>query len=385
MAKAKKTPSQPVDSPLTGAQRRAKRKLLSREVDQVAVAPGLAASDLVAAMAGMSIQARNLGTCAEVLSGMYRDPARPTVLLGLAGPLIAAGLRRVLRDLVVGGYVDVVVSTGAILYQDVYQARGFGHFRGTPEADDAALRDLRIDRIYDTYVDEERFIDTDVWCGRVADELPPGNYSSRAYLDALGSKLDDDDSIVRQCHLLGVPIFSPALNDSSIGIGLTDHRRRCLLAGRAGIAIDSIRDNYELTQIVVASRKTAAIYVAGGVPKNYINDSVVMASMFGRDCGHDYALQVTTAVTQDGGLSGSTLGEARSWGKIRKKAHYAMAWVEPSVSLPLLAAYVFDKHPRPARRRLAFTWNGETLEEMTVRPRSPARKTPPAGRRGPRR
>lgn len=349
---------------LSRSERERKKRLLREPVRQVEVTRGMKVADLVDAMAGMSIQARNLGLCARVLDGMYTDPDRPTVMLGLAGPLIAAGLRRVIRDLVVGGYVDVVVSTGAILYQDIYQARGFRHYRGTPAADDKVLRDLYIDRIYDTYVDEEKFWDTDIWCGRVADEMPPGNYSSRAYLDFVGSRLEDEESIVRQCHKLGVPVFCPALNDSSIGIGLTEHRHRCKREGRKGIAIDSIRDNYELTQIVVKSPKTAAIYVAGGVPKNYINDSVVMSYIFGLERGHDYAIQVTTAVTQDGGLSGSTLGEAQSWGKIAKEARFAMAWVEPSVSLPLLAGYLFDRYPAPPRPRLRMRWGGESGDEL---------------------
>jgi len=348
---------------LTAAQRRAKRRLLSQPIQPADVRKGMTVAQLVEAMAGMSIQARNLGQCGQVLGRMYEDKARPTVFLGLAGPLIAAGLRNVLRNLIVGGYVDVVVSTGAILYQDIYQARGHGHYRGTPAADDVQLRDLYIDRIYDTYVDEEKFWQTDQWCGRLADEMAPGNYSSRAYLDYVGSKLDDPNSIVHQCHRLGVPMFAPALNDSSIGIGLTDHYYRCKRLGRKGIAIDSIRDNYELVQIVTKSKKTSAIYVAGGVPKNYINDSIVMAYIFHQDRGHEYAVQVTTAVTQDGGLSSSTLGEAQSWGKIGRKAKYAMAWVEPSVALPMLAGYVFEKYPRP-RPRLQFDWDGDTLKSL---------------------
>jgi deoxyhypusine synthase len=385
---AKKSPSTGLAGDgLTAGARRLKGKILSRRIRQLDLRQGMRASDLVDAMADMSIQARNLGACAHVMGRMYADRRRPTVMLGLAGPLIAAGLRKVIRDLVVGGYVDVVVSTGAILYQDIYQARGFGHYRGTPAADDTALRDLRIDRIYDTYVDEEKFIETDIWCGLMADEFAAraatakarhgqdarGTHgrdahathvtSSRAYLDYLGSQLRDEQSIVRQCHLLGVPMFAPAINDSSIGIGLTDHRHRCLQQGREGLAIDSIRDNYELTQIVVKSPCTAAIYVAGGVPKNYINDSVVMSYIFGLERGHDYAIQITTAVTQDGGLSGSTLGEAQSWGKIKKEATFSMAWVEPSVSLPLLAAYVFDKCPRP-RKRLKLEWNGQILKRL---------------------
>ncbi len=352
-------------TPLKAAQKKRRAGLLKTRVEQVSVRKGMRAADLVDAMGGMSIQARNIGRCARVLDGIYGDKDRPTVFLGLAGPLIAAGLRSVIRDLVVGGYVDVVVSTGAILYQDIYQARGFGHYRGTPQADDTVLRELHIDRIYDTYVDEEAFWDTDTWCGRIADELEPGNYSSRQYMNFLGSKLDDENSIVYQCHKYGIPIFSPALNDSSIGIGLTEHHHRCIRDGRRGISIDSIQDNYELTQIMVASKKTAAFYVAGGVPKNYINDSVVMGYIFNVERGHSYALQITTAVTQDGGLSGSTLSEARSWGKIARTADFAMAWVEPSVSLPLLAAYVFDRHPK--RKKMKFRWEGEILKDPPAR------------------
>ncbi len=366
---AKKPASKSVAStlsvqPLSAAEQKAKKGLLTTPVEAVKITPGMKAADLIEAMAGMSIQARNLGMCTRVLDGMYRDRRRPTVMLGLAGPLIAAGLRKVICDLIVGGYVDVVVSTGAILYQDIYQARGFQHYRGSIAADDRVLRDLLIDRIYDTYVDEEKFLETDRWCGHVADKLPPGVYSSRAYIDHIGSCLDDPGSIVCQAHRLGVPVFSPALNDSSIGIGLTDHRHRCVQEGKPGISIDSIQDNYELTQIVVRSKQTAAIYVAGGVPKNYINDSIVMSYIFGKERGHEYAVQITTAVAQDGGLSGSTLGEAQSWGKIRKDAKYAMAWVEPSVSLPLLTAYIVDRFRPGFRKRLKFQWDGQILKSL---------------------
>jgi deoxyhypusine synthase len=344
--------------------KRRKRKLLARPQQALILTPEIGVADLVERMAGMSIQARNIGQCAQVLTRLYQDPKRPTVMLGLAGPLIAAGLRNVIRDLIVGGYVDVVVSTGAILYQDIYQARGFKHYQGTPNADDTLLRDLYIDRIYDTYVDEEKFWDTDRWCGRLADELGDVTLSSRAFMEYLGGKLKDENSIVYQCHRLGVPIFCPALNDSSIGIGLTHHRHRMMAQGRMGLVIDSIRDNYELTQMVVNSPGTAAIYIAGGVPKNYINDSVVMSYIFGLDRGHDYAIQLTTAVVHDGGLSSSTLGEAQSWGKIAGNATHAMAWVEPSVSLPLLAAYLLSRHPSPVRPRLRFAWKDGLLQSI---------------------
>ncbi len=354
--------------------RRMKAELLSSPVRPACVDQDLSVADLVEQMAGMSLQARNLGLCAEVLKRMLKDPDRPTIFLGIAGPLIAAGLRRVIRDLIVHNVVDVVVSTGGILYQDTYQARGFRHYRGTPEADDVALRELRVNRIYDTYVDEDKFWETDLWCGHLADRMPPGPHSSRDYLETLGGALTDEESILHQCRRLGVPVFAPALNDSSIGIGLTEHHHRSVLAGRTPLMIDSIRDNYELTQIVAKSKKTAAIYVAGGVPKNYINDSIVMSYIFGREMGHSYAVQVTTAVSHDGGLSGSTLSEARSWGKIKGDADFAMAWVEPSVALPLLAGYVLGRKLAASRPRLKFLWEGERLKQMRVAPRLPVKR-----------
>ena len=342
-----------------------KGALLERPIEPLVPSRTRSVADLVRAMSGMSIQARNVGGCYEVLEQMLRDPDRPTIFLGLAGPLIAGGLRQVIREMIEQGLVDVVVSTGAILYQDIYQARGYQHYRGTPEADDAKLRELYIDRIYDTYVDEVGFGKTDTWVGLIADRLPPGPCSSRQLMDRLADEVDDPNSIVTTCRRLGVPMFVPALNDSSIGIGLTEHHHRSVRFERPGIQIDSIQDNYEITQIVAQSEVTAAIYIAGGVPKNYINDSIVMGYIFGRkDQGHRYALQLTTAVTADGGLSSSTLDEATSWGKIKTSAARAMAWVEPTVGLPLLASAAIQEGLARDRSRLEFIWNGEILEKL---------------------
>jgi deoxyhypusine synthase len=201
--------------------------------------------------------------------------------------------------------------------------------------------------------------------GLQADDLEPGPYSSRQFMDHLADQLEDPASIVTTCRRHGVPMFVPALNDSSIGIGLTEHHHRMQPEGKRGIQIDSIQDNYELTQIVAQSPVTAAIYVAGGVPKNYINDSVVMAYIFDqKDKGHRYAIQMTTAVTADGGLSSSTLEEAQSWGKIRKTASRGMAWVEPTVALPLLVTATLQSGLQRGRPRLRFSWKGEILEEL---------------------
>jgi deoxyhypusine synthase len=352
---------------LSALQQRAKKQLLQQKIRQCDLAKTQTIADLVDAFGGMSIQARNLGGCLRVLEGMYADRKRPTVMLGLAGPLVAAGLRKVIADMIEYRMVDVIVSTGAILYQDFYQARGFEHWKGSPQADDAVLRDLYIDRIYDTYVDEEAFWKTDLWIGEFADAYAGRILSSRAFLvDLAAEAKNDKNSILAAAWRHGVPIFCPALNDSSIGIGLTDHYHRCKQKNVEPLTISSIRDNYEITQIVVKSKATAAIYIAGGVPKNYINDSIVMSSIFGKDRSHSHAIQLTTDVPHWGGLSGSTLEEAKSWGKIDTRATSQMAFVEPSVSLPLLAGAVLQKKLTQKRSRLRFDWQKDVLKKLTI-------------------
>jgi len=342
-----------------------KKKILSLPVKPVKIEDSSKISDLVSSFKNSSIQARNIYKCANVFKKMLQDKAQPTIYLGLAGPLIAAGLRDIIRNMIKFKMVDVVVSTGAIIYQDIYQARGFKHYVGNPDADDRVLDKLYIDRIYDTYVDDEKFWDTDNWIGRVADTMKPGNYSSREFVDTLGSRLSDEDSIVKTACKYKVPIFCPALNDSSIGIGLTGHYHRCKEDKLSGVHIDSIQDNYEITQTIVKSKKTAAIYIAGGVPKNYINDAVVMGYIFNKDTGgHSYAFQLTVDAPHWGGLSGSTLKEATSWGKINNDASCAMAFIEPSVSLPLVYSYAFQEKLCRARKRKKFVWNKDILTSL---------------------
>lgn len=343
-----------------------KKRLLSQPVRAIDLTKTESLTDIVEAYKNMSIQARRIGECADVYANMLTDKKRPTVFLGIAGPLIAGGLRKVFRDMIEFGIVDAVVSTGAILYQDLYQAHGYKHYKGSPNADDAFLREHLVNRIYDTYVDDEAFVKLDSWVGHFADTLEARPYSSREFLYELGKTIQDPYSILGTAAKRNIPVFAPALNDSSIGIGLTDYYHiKTTLGEQKRMSIDPIRDNYELTQIVVRSKATSAVYVAGGVPKNYINDSVVMAYIFGKITGgHTYAFQVTTDVPHWGGLSGSTLDEAKSWGKINAKAKRAMAFVEPTVSLPLIVGSVLQKKLWKDRPRVEYVWDNDILVSL---------------------
>lgn len=343
-----------------------RKKMLSVPVTQLDLQKATSIRELVSGWSKTSIQSRSISECAQVYENMISDKDRPTIFIGLSGALIAGGLRKVIRDLVEAGFVDVIVSTGAIVYQDLYQALGYRHYVGTPKADDEVLHDLYIDRIYDAYVDEVGFVRTDDVVGELAASLPPRKYSTREFMREIGLRAaSDPDSITGTAAKRGVPIFVPAIADSSIGIGLAGLYRAAKKAKEKFMQLDTIQDNYEIAQIVLKSKKTGSIYIGGGVPKNYINDAAVMLDY---TPGHSYAFQITTDAPHWGGLTGSTLDEAKSWGKISKKATRATAYVEATIGLPLVAAYVLESSELVTnRKRLEFVWDNDDLKQIRVK------------------
>ena len=350
---------------LSNKVRRERANLFSTPIKQLDLSRVSSVRELVEAWSRTSIQSRSIAECAKVYENMITDESRPTIFLGLSGALIAGGLRKVIRDLVDAGFVDVIVSTGAVVYQDLYQAEGYLHYMGSAKADDAFLHDLYIDRIYDAYVDEVGFVETDDIVGKIAGALPTRKYSTREFMYHLGKRArKDDNSIIGTAAKRGVPIFVPAIADSSLGIGLAGLYRDMSKSNKRMMKLDTIQDNYEIAQIVLRSKKTGSIYVGGGVPKNYINDAAVMLDY---TQGHSYVFQITTDAPHWGGLTGSTLDEAKSWGKVSKKATRATAYVEATIGLPLVAAYVLHSSGlRVGRRRLDFVWESDELKSIDV-------------------
>lgn len=342
-----------------------KKDLLSEPVVPVDLEKIVSIKDLVEAFKSSSVQSRSIAKCAQVYENMLLDDTRPTIFLGLSGPLIAGGLRKVIRDMVAYGIVDVIVTIGAIPYQDFYNARGYSHYQGSPNVDDVMLRNFLIDRIYDTYVDEEKFKICDGEISKLASELEQRAYSSREFLELLGKGINDPNSILGIAAKYGVPIFCPTIHDSSIGIGLTEYYAPERKKGKKPLKIDLLRDNWEIVQLKLSSERTGVIYVGGGVPKNYLQQSAVIGEALGyKTKGHEYAFQITTDAPQWGGLSGCTLEEAQSWGKIAANAKKAVAYVEATVALPLIVGYVLQKGLYKNRKRLRFNWQNDILESI---------------------
>src|SRR6202453_3229663 len=328
---------------------------------------------LVDAMHNMAYSARDTARAANIYDMMLRD-TDCGVILCLAGSLISAGLQKIFVDLIRNNMVDAVVSTGAnIVDQDFFEALGFNHYIAGDEykygAGDADLRELMIDRIYDTFIDEEEHRICDETTHQITNSLEPRPYSSREFIREMGAYLAKNsktpqaggrDSIVLAAYEKNIPIFCPAFSDCSAGFGLVAHQH----ARGAGpkVSIDSVKDFYELTQLKIHNPTTGLFMLGGGVPKNFAQDIVVAADILGHDAPmHKYAVQVTVADVRDGALSGSTLKEASSWGK-GDTAFAQMVYSEATLALPLIAGYAF--HKQAAAERQGKNWT-EVLSQVT--------------------
>jgi deoxyhypusine synthase len=301
-------------------------------------------------MSCMAFQARNLYRACIIYEKMLRDKDSTNILC-LSGSLVSAGLKQVIIDMILNNMVDVVVSTGAnIVDQDFYEALGFKHYIGSPFVDDNLLRTMHIDRIYDTFIDEDQLRVCDNTITEIANSLiPPRPYSSREFVMEMGKYLADNDSlpkgdsIVLAAYNKKIPIFIPAFSDSSAGFGLIKHQYDKDNNSATGppLSIDSAKDFLELTKIKIASKETGILIIGGGVPKNFTQDVVVAADILGHAVPmHKYAVQLTVADERDGALSGSTLKEACSWGKVLN-TYEQMVYGEATITFPLLIGYAY--------------------------------------------
>ncbi|MDD5233385.1 MAG: deoxyhypusine synthase [Syntrophales bacterium] len=312
-------------------------------------------SQLVRAMKGMSFSARDLANAAEIYCRMLAD-RRAAVILTIAGSTSAGGCMKIYSDLVRYNMVDAVVATGAaIVDMDFFEALGFRHYQGSSAADDRELRRLYIDRIYDTYIDEEELQACDRTVKIIADSLPHRAYSSREFIREMGrylrKKANKKDSLVGTAFENDVPIFCPAFSDSSAGFGLVLHQ---VDSPDSHITIDSVKDFRELTMVKIKARTTGLLMIGGGVPKNFAQDTVICAELLGRTVPmHKYAVQITVADVRDGACSSSTLKEASSWGKV-DVSHEQMVFAEAAMALPILASYAYHSGVWKNRPRRAF-------------------------------
>ena len=332
-----------------------KKDLLSKEVEHIDITK-FDAREIISSMSKMSFVSRETANAADIYNEMLKDK-NCTIFLTLAGSTSAAGCMHVYRDLVKYNMVDAIVATGAsIIDMDFFEALGFKHYQGSKYQDDTELRNNYVDRIYDTYIDEEELQICDKTIGEIADQLEPRSYTSREFINEIGKYLKSHakkkDSLIEVAYDNDVPIFCPAFTDSSAGFGLVMHQER---NPKNHITIDSIREFRELTEIKIKSKQSGLLMIGGGVPKNFIQDTVICAELLGKNVDmHKYAIQITVADSRDGACSSSTLKEASSWGKVDITKEQ-MVFAEATSVLPLIVSDAFHKGEWKNRERKKFS------------------------------
>ena len=265
-------------TPQINAQRKA--ELLSTLVEHIDIT-SFDARPIVESMGKMSFTSRDLARATGIYNQMLEDPDC-TIFLVIAGSTSAGGCMDLYAELVRSGMVDGIVATGAtIVDMDFFEGLGHKHYQALEVPDDDTLRSLLIDRIYDTYIDEEALQHVDHTIFEIAETLEPKAYSSRAFIREMGKYLavhgKKDNSLVKLAYEHDVPIFCPAFVDSSAGFGLVKHQVDAMKAGKPYLVLDAIADFRELTQIKIAAGTTGLLMIGGGVPKNFIQDTVVCA------------------------------------------------------------------------------------------------------------
>ncbi len=331
-----------------------KKDLLSKEVEHIDITK-FDAREIISSMSKMSFVSRETANAADIYNEMLKDKDC-TIFLTLAGSTSAAGCMHVYRDLVKYNMVDAIVATGAsIIDMDFFEALGFKHYQGSQFQDDTELRENYIDRIYDTYIDEDQLQMCDRIIGEIADTLEPRSYTSREFIQEIGKYLKTNSkkkgSLIEMAYDNNVPIFCPAFTDSSAGFGLVMHQER---NPKKHITIDAIREFRELTEIKIRSEGSGLFMIGGGVPKNFIQDTVICAELLGKNVAmHKYAVQITVADSRDGACSSSTLKEASSWGKVDVTKEQ-MVFAEATTVLPLIASDAFHKGEWKNRERKNF-------------------------------
>ncbi len=324
-----------------------KRELLSKQVEHVDIR-SFDARPIIDAMDKMSFTSRDLARATGIYNQMLADPDC-SIFLVVAGSTSAAGCMDLYAELLRNNMIDGIVATGAtIVDMDFFEGLGHKHYQALEVPDDDTLRSLLIDRIYDTYIDEEELQHVDHTIFEIAETLEAKPYSSRAFIREMGKYLVEhgkkDNSLVKLAYEHDVPIFCPAFTDSSAGFGLVKHQVDAMKAGRPYLTIDSIADFRELTDIKIKAGTTGLLMIGGGVPKNFIQDTVVCAEILGHDDVqvHKYAVQITVADVRDGACSSSTLQEAASWGKVNTGIEQ-MVFAEAGSVMPLLASDAYHR------------------------------------------
>jgi len=298
-------------------------------VKHAKVRKGITVADLMRQYETCAFGAGRLAQAVKIYKEMQAEDV--TSFFGLAGAMIPAGMRQVVVDMIRRRDIDVLVTTGANLVHDMIEAFGGEHCQGQCTANDIELKNCKIDRIYDVYLADQHFTTFedrfDTIVADILDSHPQELFTICEFLQEIGARIEDKNSILRAAVDNEVPVFCPAIADSSIGL------QSWVFGYKRDLQVDTFRDIRQIMDICYKARRAGALFIGGGVPKNFIMQSMLLIPK-----GFDFAIQLTMDTPETGGLSGATLDEAKSWGKIGEHADTVTVYSDATITLPILVA-----------------------------------------------
>lgn len=300
---------------------------LNKPIRPAKITPGMTVNQLIDSFSGCAFGAGRIYEAVEIYREMIND-RECTKFFGLAGAMVPAGMRQIVSDMIRDGEIDILVSTGANLVHDIIESMGLHHYKGTDAANDIQLKHDAVNRIYDVFLPEHHFTDFEEKLQSIFKEIPE-KLSITELLSHIGARLEDKNSILKSAYDSGVPVYCPAIQDSIIGL------QAWLYKQTKPLDVDVFADMRGLIDRCYEAKRAGVVIIGGGVPKNFILQSMLVTPK-----SFDYAIQLTMDRPETGGLSGATLDEARSWGKIGENARSVTVYSDATITLPLIVSAV---------------------------------------------
>jgi len=292
--------------------------------------------DLLRSLKGCGFQGRNLGKALDILYEMVNNEEILTVLT-LSGAMIPAGMGKLIYTLLDNKLIDVLVTTGAnIIHDFVDSLTDIGHFIGSPNMDDNELYKLRINRIYDTLLPEKNYGIAENALLEIIHNLFKSKEIQIMPSDLLakvGEKLNNN-SLLTVATKNNIPIFVPAFSDSEFALNLIKYS----LKEGYKFNFDILGDVLKFAEIIKNSKEQGTLIVGGGVPRNWAQQIFPLLDQIGsiENMGYNYSVRIHTATEYDGGLSGCTISESKSWGKYSLESKSISVWCDATIALPIL-------------------------------------------------
>jgi deoxyhypusine synthase len=295
-----------------------------KEVNQFKINSKDQIKDIIQYFSNTGFNAKRLAIACDIYKQMILDK-ECIKFFGLAGALVPVGMQGVIYDFIKEDFIDILVTTGANLTHDLAETLGFHHLQGEVDitkVNDVSLHNQELNRIYDVYLPNNAYEGMEDFISTL--DIPHNDISVSSFLHYLGEQLPKNStSILKICSEKDIPIFCPAFTDSGLALQLGFHFQN--------LNLNHFKDMLKMVDLAWETKHAGMCIVGGGVPKNFIMQSLQFCPNSAM-----YAIQITMDRPEPGGLSGATLQEAISWGKVNENAKCSTIISDATIALPIL-------------------------------------------------